>query len=142
MNWLTKGDKNTKFFRAYDLERKKRNRIKYLKKDDSRVVEAEEEMAAEITNYFSNLFSSSAGTRMDELLPQISPSVTREMNENLLADFSAQEIKEALDSVGDLTAPGLDGMPAIFYKKFWALVGPKVTQEVLHILNGGEIPTS
>jgi hypothetical protein len=42
--------------------------------------------------------------------------------------------------MGDLKAPGPDGMPAIFFKRFWDLVGGKVQQEILGILNGGSIP--
>jgi hypothetical protein len=43
----------------------------------------------------------------------------------------------ALNSTADMKAPGLDGMPSIFYKKFWDIVGSKVTMEVLQILNEG-----
>jgi hypothetical protein len=39
------------------------------------------------------------------------------MNEHLLKEFTCEEIKQALDSIGDLKAPGLDGMP-VFYKNF------------------------
>jgi hypothetical protein len=49
-------------------------------------------------------------------------------------------MKLALDSIGDLKAPGPDGMPAVFYKKFWHVVGPKVHEEVLSVLNGGSMP--
>jgi len=54
--------------------------------------------------------------------------------------FTGEEIKGALDSIGDLKAPGPDGMPTIFYKRFWHMVGPKIQEEVLRVLNGGEIP--
>jgi len=45
-----------------------------------------------------------------------------------------------VDSIGDLKAPGPDGMPAVFYKQFWDVIGEKVTKEVLDVLNGGLIP--
>ena len=50
------------------------------------------------------------------------------------------EVKDALDSIGDLKAPGIDGMPSIFYKRSWEVVGEKVTSEVLSVLNGGPMP--
>ena len=31
-------------------------------------------------------------------------------------------------------------MPAVFYKRFWDLVGEKVQAEILVVLNGGQIP--
>jgi hypothetical protein len=31
-------------------------------------------------------------------------------------------------------------MHALFYKKFWDVVGEKVTEEVLNVLNGGPMP--
>jgi hypothetical protein len=66
--------------------------------------------------------------------------VTEEMDNSLLREFTEEEVCEALDSIGDLKAPGPDGMPAIFYKKHWEVVGPQVIKEVLGVLNGGPIP--
>jgi hypothetical protein len=39
------------------------------------------------------------------------------MNESLLTLFTSEEVFVALESIGDLKAPGTDGMPSIFYKK-------------------------
>jgi hypothetical protein len=38
-----------------------------------------------------------------------------------------------------LKAHGADGMPSIFYKKFWSLIRERVKQEVLDVLNGGQM---
>jgi hypothetical protein len=78
--------------------------------------------------------------RESELLEAVPSVVTPEMNSFLRKPFCCDEIKLALNSMGDLKAPGPDGMPAIFYKRFWDLVGDKVQQEVLGVLNGGAIP--
>jgi hypothetical protein len=53
------------------------------------------------------------------------------LNVDLLAEFTAEEVKEALESMGDLKAPGPDGMPTIFYKHFRGVLGQKITSEVL-----------
>jgi hypothetical protein len=81
-----------------------------------------------------------AGTNPARVLPNIQPRVTPQMNELLMAEFTCEEVKLALDSIGDLKAPGADGMPAIFYKKFWGTVGDAVVHEVLNVLQGGSIP--
>jgi hypothetical protein len=57
-----------------------------------------------------------------------------------LREFQEEEVMRALDCIGDLKAPGPDGMPSIFYKKHWEIVGPQVVKEVLAVLNGGPIP--
>jgi len=48
---------------------------------------------------------------------------------------------DALNSIGDLKAPGPDGMPSVFHKNFWSLVCDQVKQEVLAVLNAGQIPS-
>jgi hypothetical protein len=62
------------------------------------------------------------------------------MNELLMADFTPEEIKEALNSIGDMKAPGPDGIPSVFYKHFWEVVREQITKEVLEVLRGGQIP--
>ena len=40
------------------------------------------------------------------------------------------------------TTPNLDGMPPIFYKFFWHVVGEDITTVVLRALNSGIVPES
>jgi hypothetical protein len=54
--------------------------------------------------------------RESELLEAVPSVVTPEMNSFLRKPFCRDEIKLTLNSMGDLKAPGPDGMPAIFYK--------------------------
>ena len=95
-----------------------------------------------ITNHFMQLFKAGTVGDTQRLLQAVSPMVTMEMNEALMREFSPEEVKSALDSIDDLKAPGPDGMPALFYKRFWGTVGDQVTHEVLAVLNGGEMPES
>jgi hypothetical protein len=111
-----------------------------LRRDDGVVVEEEEAMQQVATNYFSKLFTSSTGSRMNELLEQIERRVTKQMNEMLCKEFTLKEVIEVLESISDRKAPGLDGMHSVFYKKFWDIVGEKVTEEVMSVLNGGPMP--
>jgi hypothetical protein len=82
--------------------------------------ESEEGKREIITNYFESLFTSSnLGGAVDQLLNLVAPQVTAEMNDMLLRAFSREEIKVALDSIGDLKAPRPEGVPSVFYKQCW-----------------------
>ncbi|KAL6878487.1 hypothetical protein ACP4OV_012657 [Aristida adscensionis] len=85
------------------------------------------------------LFRSEARGDTAQLLNAVQPQVSAAMNELLLREFTREEIHDALENIGDLKVPGPDGMPSIFYKNFWEVVGEKVTKEVLDFLNGGEM---
>ncbi|KAM0845230.1 hypothetical protein ACQ4PT_056506 [Festuca glaucescens] len=75
-----------------------------------------------------------------DLLGKVPKVVIEEMITFLTKPFSNDEIKQALNSMGDLKAPGPNGMSALFYKRFWELVGEKVQNEVLQVLNGAPMP--
>ena len=57
-----------------------------------------------------------------------------------MAPFSEEEVTAAMFQMEHNKAPGPDGMPAIFFKRFWKTVGNQITKEVLHILRGGDMP--
>jgi hypothetical protein len=40
------------------------------------------------------------------------------MNASLMEVFTKEGVRSALESIGDIKAPGLDGMSALFYKKY------------------------
>lgn len=100
----------------------------------------EEGLKTLIANYFFGLFTPMAGANLSQVLDTVTPRVSPQMNDVLCGEFSAAEIKKALDEMGDLKAPGADGMPAIFYNKFWSAVSDSVVQEVLNVLRGGSMP--
>jgi phenylalanine-4-hydroxylase len=52
------------------------------------------------------------------VLSDVNHRVTTDMNQILMAPFSREEVKKALFSIGDLKAPGPDGLHAIFFKRF------------------------
>lgn len=74
-----------------------------------------------IQGYFQNLFSSEVGDPDSSVIAEVPRRITPEMNEGLLNTFTHEEVKRALFQIGDLKAPGPDGMHAVFYKRFWEI---------------------
>lgn len=64
----------------------------------------------------------------------INQQVTDAQNEELMAPFTAVEIKEAMFSMGSDKSPRDDGFNPKFYQRFWAIVGNVVTKECLQWL--------
>lgn len=68
--------------------------------------------------------------------------ITNEMNNELAAPFQRTVADLALKQMDPLKAPGLDGMPPLFFQQFWPTIGEEVTKAVLTCLNSGTIPHS
>ena len=98
-----------------------------------------EDVAGVAVQYFNNLFSRSPCSRIEECLEAVPHKVTSEMQQTLTNEFNEDEIKAALFQMGPTKAPGPDGMNALFYQKFWHIVGDTVESAVLEFLNNGHI---
>ncbi|XP_016715474.1 uncharacterized protein [Gossypium hirsutum] len=57
------------------------------------------------------------------------------MNSRLLENFRAEEISKAVMEMGGTKAPGFDGFQAVFFQKFWGIVGEDVTKFCIGVLN-------
>lgn len=94
VNWLQKGDRNTSFFHAACRERRKNNRIARLRREDGFWLEGEGENQAYISNYFPMLFRSNSDHNSQQLLDAMDTRVSAVMNENLLKEFTEEEVKK------------------------------------------------
>lgn len=63
------------------------------------------------------------------------------MGVDLSRDYTLEEIERALKQMHPTNAPRPDGMPPLFYQKFWPIVGPTVSKVVLRALNSSKILT-
>jgi len=55
----------------------------------------------------------------------ITPKVTPQMNQNLIAPVSIEEVQLALNQMAPLKAPGPDGFPAFFFQQNWECSAPR-----------------
>ncbi|CAL9021650.1 unnamed protein product [Prunus brigantina] len=61
------------------------------------------------------------------------------MNQTLLSEFTAEEVKHALFQMHPSKAPGPDGMSPFFFQKYWDVVGGEVTAAILDFLRTGKL---
>lgn len=139
--WLLKGDRNSKFFHAsVKASRSTKNLIKL--KNNVGIVQWSDAAKGEVAiEYFEELFKSSLPSSFQPVLQNMLPKVTDRMNQTLTSPISKEEVRTAIFSIKSESAPGPDGMTALFFQKYWDIVGEQVTKEIQEVFSSGVLPT-
>jgi hypothetical protein len=91
-------------------------------------------MMGHIYQFYSALMGAEGEERVFSLAPDLwdeSARISAEENTGLEITFTPEELDEVLESMKPDSAPGPDGLPVVFFKKFWDILkGP-----ILQILN-------
>ena len=140
ISWLKHGDKITSFFHTKASSKYQQNTIQGVLDESSCWQSEEERIGNTFEEYYANLFTTSHPEVSEELLHFIHKKVSDPMNAILTWNFQASEMDSALKHMFPTSAPSLDGMPPIFYHKFWPMVRPVVIKTVLDFLNLGITP--
>ena len=139
--WMQEGDRNTKFFHSTATQRRRKNTILGLQDDFGCWRDNAEDIETIVLDYYTSIFQSDMPSTFAAVEDALEPKVTPEMNAALLSEFHPDEVKDALQQMHPLKSPGPDGMPPVFYQKFWNVVGSNVTECVLSTLNSGTMPS-
>ena len=138
--WLKLGDRNLGFFHAATKNRKRANAFTVLEDEGGKVVYKNAEIAKTVVGYSPTLFTSAQGDSDETVRSALTPIITPEDNELLIAIPSALEVKEAMFAVNAEKSPGLDGFSSSFYHTHWNEIGPDLLEEVESVFRTGILP--
>jgi hypothetical protein len=69
------------------------------------------------------------------MLDSVHVRLSAATNDTLCGPFTADVVKKAIFGIGNLKALGLDGLYAVFYKRFLHLLGDDLVEEILDAIN-------
>jgi hypothetical protein len=120
---ILEGDRNTAYFQAIANRRSRRKRVDRLVGPNG-IVEDQSGMIKIAVDFYKNLFGAEedVGITLGPDFWELRDLVSQEENEMLCAPFSEKEIREAIFSSYAEGAPGPDGLPFLFYQKFWEIL--------------------
>jgi hypothetical protein len=138
--WLNEGDRNTKFFHKKANWRQAKNKINRIRDTSGNWTDDPENIKEIANSFFKDLYSRDAHICPDEIIDLVHSPITEEVNASLCAEFSDEEIGDALFQIGPLKAPGPDGMPGRFFQRNWAIMKAEVTKAVRDFFRNGILP--
>lgn len=141
VNWAVHGDRNSKFFHATAVTRKRKNTVRCLQGANGEWITSDKEIRRAFLTHFRSIYKGAAyrpiaGTIPSQVLGLL-PKIPQSAHEFLISDPTQQEIKAALFALGANKAPGPDGFNAKIIQEQWDSFGPSILREIQEFFQSG-----
>lgn len=130
VDWLSKGDLNTKFYHASTLVRRGRNCVLALKVDGDSWSYEEETLREFVTNHFRMIYLDDRTSHNDSATVGVHPTLTATEAQLLTKSVTMEEVRNGLFDMSPWKSPGPDGIQAAFFQENWNTVAPGLFQLV------------
>ncbi|XP_021836221.2 uncharacterized protein [Spinacia oleracea] len=124
LQWLEKGDENTKLFHQSIKHKRQQNSIHSIHDTNGNWTDTPDGVKRAFTQFYSALFCNKMHqrTHVNSLIMDRGPRLTDAHRSMLVCNFTLEEIKSALWSIPDHKAPGMDGYNSHFFKSAWHII--------------------
>jgi hypothetical protein len=122
VKYIQEGGNNTKYFHLIANGKHRKKKIFQLEQEEGIIV-GDDNLRVYISEYYKKLFGSPepSSVSLNEDRTNDIPQLSVEENNLLIADFSMEEIHDAIFQMEHNKSPGPDGFPAKFYQHFWGV---------------------
>ncbi|GJW64567.1 RNA-directed DNA polymerase, eukaryota, reverse transcriptase zinc-binding domain protein [Tanacetum coccineum] len=138
IDWLSDGDKNSKFFHSVLKGRAHKSRIETVN-DENGVRHEGAQVAEQFVNHFQNFLGIASSVQNFDMGSLNSKVVCDEDAQRMIMNVSEEEIKDALFDICDNKAPGPDGYSAKFYKSAWSVIKNEVCDAIMEFFRTGRM---
>ncbi|XP_020699412.1 uncharacterized protein LOC110111753 [Dendrobium catenatum] len=137
VRWYEEGDANTKFFHSFANARRCKIYISQVKNGSGKLTEDPKEIQEVFYRYFFDKWKQR--NCLEDNWPAQYNSLDDDDRRRLNAEVSDLEIIETIKSLGNIRAPGVDGISYSFFKAYWNTVGNDVCNEVKYFFATGRM---
>ncbi|XP_020258606.1 uncharacterized protein LOC109835017 [Asparagus officinalis] len=130
IQWLKEGDNNSAFFHKVASYHRRKKFVPHLLINDS-IISSDSAIKDSFFSFFSNLFGQAPASRLSPNWSTLYPNENFDLS-SLDLPFSPQEITEAVFDLNPDKSPRPDGLPILFFQRFW----PVVQADVIEFIQG------
>ncbi|XP_031402735.1 uncharacterized protein LOC116212324 [Punica granatum] len=127
--WVKLGERNTKYFHAKAVQKRRRIRVEILRNDEGEWINDEAMLKCMTLRHFQRLYVASNDIRPTTLLNGF-PAVLHDKLQHLDRAITPEEVYRALFDMDPFKAPGPDGFQAVFFQKNWSVISEAVIKFV------------
>ncbi|KAA3483060.1 reverse transcriptase [Gossypium australe] len=111
------------FFHIFVSQLRRTNQIRGLRGLDDQLATTKEELGKIAIEFFQGLFTTKGTGNPERILLGVKRSIMDNMNQFLMTEYSLKETHMPLKDMVPIKAPGVDGLPALFFQRYWHIVG-------------------
>ena len=142
--WAEERESSTAYFLHQEKVRGQQHLISGIKRPDGTLTTSTKDMIGVWQDYYFKLFSSE---HLDEgehhpFLEHLERKLSPAKTELCEGDLMEAECEQALKQMASNKSPGVDGLPAEFYVRFWGLLGPDLVNVFNSCYRSGKMSKS
>ncbi|KAL4386290.1 hypothetical protein GQ457_09G014670 [Hibiscus cannabinus] len=138
-DWISLGDRNTRYYHRRAISRKQKHKITSLKLSNGEWCDNDNVLEAEAVKFFTNLFAHDDPMTTTFPITGDFPVLPYDLLQSLDDVPSTQEIRDALKDMAPLKCPGWDGLHAEFFQHKWHIVGESICAMIQGIFRGEQL---
>ena len=138
------GEKSGRYFFSLEKSRKANQTIRVLTKDNLDTVTETRDLLSETRAFYKKLYSAETcdENAQETFLNATIPNLPEDARNSCEGELTEEELRKAVTAMELDKSPGIDGLTTNFYKHFWPLFGPRLTQVYNYAFKSGQLSVS